>query len=66
MMMQALELSHHELEQQHGVELPARRMMALVNFNTIVATNTAVALNVLSENSLAAAFAGQFIAVSQS
>jgi hypothetical protein len=59
-------LSTWELDSQHGEWLPARRVMALLNINAIVAANTAAAVNAATVNSAATAFAAQAIFVSQS
>jgi hypothetical protein len=58
-------LSKAELEQQGGEELPAREAMSLVNANLALPINAALALNVLSDNSLAYANAEQTVNITQ-
>ena len=53
------ELTAEELEAQGGEELPDREAMSLVNANVAVPVNAAVAANVLSDGSTAAADAAQ-------
>jgi len=52
-------LSPEELEQEEGAELPDREAMSLVNANLAAPINAAVALNVLSDSSVAYANAEQ-------
>ncbi len=53
------ELSTDELEQQQAEELPDREAMSLINANLAIPVNAAVAANVLSDGSTAAAEAYQ-------
>ena len=52
-------LDHFEVEQGEIVELPEREALSLVNANLAAPINAAVALNVLSDNSVAFANAQQ-------
>jgi len=52
-------ITDEELEAQAAEELPDREAMSLVNANVAVPVNLAAALNVLSDNSTAAAGALQ-------
>lgn len=54
-----LPLTHDELNQLAGEELPERAAMSLVNVNVAVPVNAAVAANVLSSGSSAGAGATQ-------
>ena len=60
------ELSQEELEAQEAAELPDREAMSLVNANVAAPVNPAVALNVLSDNSVAYANAQQTAPITQS
>jgi hypothetical protein len=60
------ELSPEELENQDAAELPDREAMSLINANLAAPINAAVALNVLSDNSLAYANAEQTGDIDQS
>ncbi|MFN2450925.1 MAG: hypothetical protein ABR541_01070 [Candidatus Dormibacteria bacterium] len=60
------ELSQAELSAEVGEELPDREAMTLLNANIAAPVNAAVALNALSDNSLAAASATQTNTISQS
>jgi len=60
------ELSQEELEQQEATELPEREEMSLVNLNAAAPINAAVALNALSDNSIAYANAEQTAPIDQS
>jgi hypothetical protein len=60
------ELSPEELEAQEGAELPDREAMSLVNANLAAPINAAVALNVLSDDSVAYANAEQMGDITQS
>jgi hypothetical protein len=62
----AEELTPEELEQQEGAELPDREAMSLVNANLAAPINAAVALNVLSDGSVAIADADQYAPIDQS
>jgi hypothetical protein len=53
------ELTTDELEQQQVEELPDREAMSLINANVAAPVNAAVALNALSDNSVAVADATQ-------
>jgi hypothetical protein len=53
------EMSDEELEQQNAAELPDREAMSLVNANLALPINAAIAANVLSDGSNAAAGATQ-------
>ena len=59
-------LSEEELAQQTGEALPDREEMALVNSNIAVPINAAVAVNVLSDDSVAYANAEQNVDIDQS
>jgi len=59
------ELSQEELEQQGAQDLPDREAMSLVNANLAAPINAAVALNVLSDNSVAYANAEQTAPITQ-
>ena len=52
-------LTDEELAAQAGEELPDREAMSLVNANVAIPINLAAALNVLSDNAVAAAGADQ-------
>jgi len=56
---QAEGISKDELEKQDGEQLPDREQMSLVNANLAAPINAAVAANVLSDGSVAAADAQQ-------
>ena len=64
--MSDIELSAEELEQQSSEQLPEREEMALINANLAAPVNAAVALNVLSDNSVAYANAEQTANIDQS
>lgn len=59
-------LSSEELEQHTGEELPEREEMALINSNIAAPVNAAIALNVLSDDSVAYANAEQTVDIDQS
>ena len=59
------ELTAEELEGQEAAELPDREAMSLVNANLAAPVNAAVALNVLSDNSVAYANAEQTAPITQ-
>jgi len=59
------ELSQEELEAQEGQELPDREEMSLINANVAAPINAAVALNVLSDDSVAYANAEQTAPITQ-
>ena len=52
-------LDKDELEAQQGEQLPDREQMSLINANVAAPINAAVALNALSDNSVAYANAEQ-------
>ena len=60
------ELTPEELEALEAAELPDREAMSLVNLNAAAPINAAVALNALSDNSLAYANATQDTPIKQS
>ena len=55
-----------ELQGQQGEELPDREAMSLIDTNIAVPVNAAVALNVLSDDSIAYANAEQDVDIDQS
>jgi hypothetical protein len=59
-------LSDEELQSQDVNELPDREAMSLINANIAVPVNAAVAANVLSDGSIAAANAEQQALIDQS
>jgi hypothetical protein len=59
------ELTTEELEEQAIAELPDREAMSLVNANIAAPINAALALNVLSDNSVAYANAVQTAPITQ-
>ena len=59
-------LSREELEAIAGEQLPERAAMSLVNANVAAPINAAVALNALSDNSVAYANAQQTAPITQS
>jgi len=60
------ELTAEELEEQAVAELPDREAMSLVNANIAAPINAALALNVLSDGSVAYANAEQTAPITQS
>jgi hypothetical protein len=54
-----------DLEQQQMSELPNREAMSLVNANVAAPINAALALNVLSDGSIAEASATQYAPITQ-
>ncbi len=64
--VQYRELSRAELEQLAGEELPERAAMSLINANVAAPVNAAIALNVLSDGSVAYANAEQTAVITQS
>ena len=60
------ELSPEELDQETGEQLPDREQMSLINANVAAPVNAAVALNALSDNSVAYANAEQNATITQS
>jgi len=59
-------LSAEELAEQQATDLPEREAMSLINANAAVPVNAAVALNVLSDDSVAIANAEQNATIDQS
>ena len=59
-------LSREELEQLAGEALPERAAMSLINANVAAPVNAALALNVLSDDSVAYANAEQVADIDQS
>jgi len=60
------QLTREELNAIAGEELPERAAMSLINANVAAPINAAVALNALSDNSLAYANAQQNVDITQS
>jgi len=58
-------LTQEELAEQEAAELPDREAMSLINANVAAPVNAAVALNALSDNSVAIANAQQTADISQ-
>jgi len=58
-------LSREELDQIAGEQLPERAAMSLINANVAAPINAAVALNALSDNSVAYANAEQTAPITQ-
>jgi len=58
-------LTREELEALAGEELPERAAMSLINANIAAPINAALALNVLSDNSIALAQAEQTAPITQ-
>jgi hypothetical protein len=58
-------ISQQELDSQSGEALPDREAMSLINANLAAPINAAVALNVLSDNSVAYADATQTNEITQ-
>lgn len=59
------ELTPEELEAQGGEQLPDREAMSLIDANVAAPVNAAVALNALSDDSVAIANATQTADISQ-
>jgi len=59
-------LTREELDRLTGEQLPERAAMSLVNANVAIPINLAAALNVLSDNAVAAAEATQTGDIGQS
>ncbi|HYG70965.1 MAG TPA: hypothetical protein VEC15_01595 [Actinomycetota bacterium] len=59
-------LSREELDELAGEQLPERAAMSLINANVAAPVNAAVALNVLSDSSVAYANAEQTADIDQS
>jgi len=64
--VQYKQLTREELEQLAGEALPERAAMSLINANIAAPINAALALNVLSDSSTAAAGAFQDAPIDQS
>jgi hypothetical protein len=64
-MMTTTYMTTEELEAQTGEALPERAAMSLVNANVAAPINAALALNVLSDNSVAYANAVQMAPITQ-
>jgi hypothetical protein len=60
------QLTREELNKLAGEELPERAAMSLINANVAAPVNAAIALNVLSDNSVAYANAEQNVDITQS
>jgi hypothetical protein len=60
------QLTHEELNELAGEELPERAAMSLVNANLAIPVNAAIAANVLSDGSIAYADAAQQTPIDQS
>jgi hypothetical protein len=59
------EMTTQDLAAEHVAVLPAREAMSLVNANIAAPINAALALNVLSDNSVAIASAQQYAPITQ-
>jgi hypothetical protein len=59
------QLTHAELNELAGEELPERAAMSLVNANLAIPVNVALAANVLSDNAVAYADATQQTPIDQ-
>ncbi len=59
-------LGEEELKEQKGEQLPDREEMSLINANLAAPVNAAVALNALSDDSVAYANAEQSVDIDQS
>jgi predicted peroxiredoxin len=64
--VQYQKLSREELTELAGEELPERAAMSLINANVAAPVNAAVALNALSDGSVAIANAQQTATIDQS
>jgi len=58
-------LTHEELNQLAGEELPERAAMSLINANLAIPIIAAIAANVLSDNAVAYADAQQYANIDQ-
>ena len=63
---QQRDVTPEELAAQEAEELPEREAMSLVNLNAAIPINAAIAANVLSDGSIAAANAAQTTPIDQS
>ena len=61
----AKQVTQEELEAQDAEQLPDREAMSLINANVAAPVNAAVALNALSDNSVAIANAEQTADITQ-
>ena len=59
------QLSHAEINELAGEELPERAAMSLINANIAIPVNAAVAANVLSDGAIAYADAAQTTPIDQ-
>ncbi len=59
-------LTREELDELAGEQLPERAAMSLINANVAAPINAAVAMNVLSDGSIAYANAEQNVTIDQS
>jgi hypothetical protein len=59
-------LTRAELDQLAGEPLPEKAAMSLINSNLAVPVNAAIAMNLLSDNSVAYADADQTVNITQS
>lgn len=59
-------LTREQLNELAGEELPERAAMSLINANVAAPINAAIALNALSDNSIAYANAEQDVDITQS
>ena len=64
--MEYRQLTREELNQLAGEEMPERAAMSLINANVAAPVNAAVALNALSDGSIAYANATQSADITQS
>jgi hypothetical protein len=60
------QLTREQLNELAGEELPERAAMSLINANVAAPINAAIALNALSDNSIAYANAEQDVDITQS
>jgi hypothetical protein len=65
-MIESREVPMEKIQEQQATELPNREAMSLVNANIAAPINLALALNVLSDNSVAIANAQQWAPINQS
>jgi len=64
--IESQELPMEKVREQQMTELPDREAMSLINANIAAPINLALALNVLSDNSVAVAQATQYAPITQS
>ncbi len=60
------QLTQEDLERLAGEPLPEKAAMSLINSNVAIPVNAALALNILSDNSTAIAYAEQDVDITQS